>query len=332
MNRFLSFVLFTVLLAGCGGRNVATVPAGGVDEPDKVLFDSARRDLDRSRFTIARLTLQTLINTYPDSEFLPQAKYALAESFYREGTTAALTQAEAEFKDYITFFPTSELADDAQHYVAMTHVLKMEKPDRDPTQAQMAEVELKNMIEAYPDSQLLADAKQKLREVQEVLAQGHYGVGNHYFLRQSYVASADRYKEILEKYPDSTLVSAALFRLAESLYRNNNESESLAYFSRLVSDHPSSEFIEEAKGRLIQMNAPIPSPNPVALAQAQMQARPENKGIFSKVFSVFSRRPAVSTETPAASVSDSENADEDREPGAFTIDPAVVEPAPPPRP
>jgi outer membrane protein assembly factor BamD len=328
-------VLFSVFLAGCGGRQTATIPAGGVNEPDRVLFVSAMNDLERSRFTIARLTLQTLINTYSDSEFLPQAKYALAQSFYREGTVAALSQAEAEFKDYITFFPLSDLADDAQMNVAMTHVLKMEKPDRDPTQAQMAELELKNMIESYPDSQLLADAKVKLREVQEVLAEGIFGIGNQYFLRRSYPAAVKRYKEILEKFPDSRRVPESLFRLAESLYRNNNEGESAIYYARLVSDYPMTERVEESKRRLVAMNMPVPSPNPIAVAQAQMQSRPENKGIFSKVFSVFSRRPDVSTETPAASVSNPESAEEEAEEenedrGTFTIDPRVVQPATPP--
>jgi outer membrane protein assembly factor BamD len=309
---------------------VATNPADAMDEPDRVLFLSAMNDLDRSRFTIARLTLQTLINTYPDSEFLPQAKYALAQSFYREGTTASLTQAEAEFKDYITFFPTSDLADDAQLYVAMTHVLKMEKPDRDPTQAQMAELELKNMIQAYPDSQLLADAKQKLREVQEVLAEGIFRIGNHYYLRETYVASADRYREILEKYPDASMVPESLFRLAESLWRNNNESESAVHYARLVSDYPMHERVTESKQRLLAMNMPVPSPNPIAVAQAQMQVR-ENRGIFGRVFRVFSRRPDVSTETSAESVGGSETEQDDGS-GTFTIDPAVVQPTTPPRP
>jgi len=80
-----------------GGKNVATdAPGNNLDEPDKVLFDRAKRDLDKNKFTVARLTLQTLINTYPDSEFLPQAKYALAESFYRENSSGAMNQAEAE--------------------------------------------------------------------------------------------------------------------------------------------------------------------------------------------------------------------------------------------
>jgi hypothetical protein len=94
-----------------------------------------------------------------------------------------------------------------------------------------------------------------------------------------------------------------------------------------VSEYPTHERVEESKQRLIAMNVPVPSPNPIALAQAQPR---ENKGIFGRVFSVFSRRPDVSTETPAASVTDSEDTQEDDSPGTFTIDPAVVQPNTPP--
>ena len=162
-----------LLLAGCHHSKVQN-PIANIDskQPDKVLFDRAMEALRKNRFDVARISLQTLINTYPDSEFLPQAKYALAESFYRENSSSSLTQAEAEFKDYITFFPTSPLADDAQLKIALTHVRRMERPDRDRTQAVMAENELKIMIENYPDSQLLDEAKEKLRGVQEVLAEG----------------------------------------------------------------------------------------------------------------------------------------------------------------
>src|SRR5205814_10666794 len=130
---------------------------------DRVLFERATRDLEKNKFTIGRLTLQTLINTYPDSEYLPQAKYAMAESFYKENSSSSLNQAENEFKDYITFFPASDLADDAQLKIAMTHVRRLEKPDRDSTQAQMAELEFKTFISSYPDSTLLTEAKEKLR-------------------------------------------------------------------------------------------------------------------------------------------------------------------------
>jgi outer membrane protein assembly factor BamD len=323
--RKLLFLSLFLLLSACGGKDTdVAAPGSDLDEPDKVLYDRAMHDLERSRFTIARLALQTLINTYPDSEFLPQAKYALAESFYREGSTATLNQAEAEFKDYITFFPITDLADDAQLMVAMTHVRQMEKPDRDRTQALLAEAELKSMIDMYPDSPLLDEAKVKLRAVQEVLGEGVYRIGNFYYLRKAYPAAADRYQEVLKKYPDFSKMPDVLFNLAEALRNNNNEPESAIYYSRLVSEHPLSERAADAKERLMAMNVPIPQPNPVALARAQQSPR-EERGILGKITGMFSRRPPVPTETTAATAGESGDQPEpDKGDGTFTIDPKVV--------
>jgi outer membrane protein assembly factor BamD len=324
MRKLLTLSLF-FLLVSCGGRNVETTSpdAGDLDEPDRVLFERATSDLERNKLAVARLTLQTLINTYPDSEYLPQAKYKLAESFYREGTTSMLTQAEAEFKDYITFFPTSDLSDDAQLMVAMTHVKQMEKADRDRTQSLLAEVELKAMIDDYPDSPLLDEAKLTLRAVQEVLAEGVFKIGNFYYLRKSYPAAADRYKEVLTKYPDFSGVPDALFNLAEALRQNNNEPESAIYYARIVSEHPKSERVDDAKQRLTAMQQPIPQPNPVALARAQQTAVGE-RGLFAKVFGVFGRRPPVPV-TDGGGQEES-TSDEDNDSGTFSIDPKVVQP------
>src|SRR5262245_14134699 len=164
--RRLWILALLLLLWGCG-KNVETQVSGVTgSEPDRVLFEQVMKDLGKNRFMVARLTLQTLINTYPDSEFLPRAKYALAESYFREGTTSNLNQAEVEFKDFITFFPTDDRAAEAQLMIAKTHLKQLEKSDRDNTQAQLGEMELNRMIESYPDSPLLDEAKQLLRGVQ----------------------------------------------------------------------------------------------------------------------------------------------------------------------
>jgi len=326
MRKLLILPLFLLLLS-CGGKRVASeAPGTDLNEPDRVLYTRAMRDLEKNKFTVARLTLQTLINTYPDSEFLPQAKYALAESFYRESSSSAMNQAEAEFKDYITFFPTSDLADDAQLKVALTHLRRMEKSDRDRTQALLAEAELKTMVETYPDSPLLDEAKSKLRAVQEVLADGVFRIGNFYLLRRSYAAAIDRYKEIAKKYPDFSRTPEALFNLAESMRHSNNEPESAIYYARVVSEYPFSERATEAKERLTAMNMPVPEPNPVALARAQ-QTQHEDRSILGKMFGMFNRRPPVPTETEAASTQDESGGQTDsKDNGTFTIDPKVVQP------
>src|SRR5205823_5596791 len=82
--------------------------------PDKVLYDRAMDAMKHGKYTVARTLLETLINTYPDSEFIARAKLSVGDSWYAEGGTAALQQAEAEYKDFITFFPNLPEAAEAQ--------------------------------------------------------------------------------------------------------------------------------------------------------------------------------------------------------------------------
>src|SRR3989337_1570834 len=97
-----------LFLSACGFRRHAidTPLITDSEQPDKELFDRATDFLEHSRFTEARLLLQTLINTYPDSEYLAKSKLAIADSWYRQGTSSDLAQAEQEYRDFITFFPT----------------------------------------------------------------------------------------------------------------------------------------------------------------------------------------------------------------------------------
>ena len=76
--------------------------------------------------------------------------------------------------------------------IAMTHYRQMEKPNRDATQARAAEAEFRNFIAQHPESPLLDEARQYLREAQEVLAVGDLGVAKHEFLRKNYKGAFNR--------------------------------------------------------------------------------------------------------------------------------------------
>src|SRR5579863_6002693 len=102
-----------------------TAPAAESVEPDKVLYDKALDFLKHGHYTEARLNFQTLINTYPDSEYLAKAKLGTADSFYKEGGTSSMVQAIAEYKDFITFFPFLDEAPYAQMQVGMGHYRMM---------------------------------------------------------------------------------------------------------------------------------------------------------------------------------------------------------------
>src|SRR6202453_998246 len=129
-------------------QDLSANPLAGVSskQPDKELFDKAMLAMKKGRFDVCRLDLQTMLNTYPESEYRMRAKLAVGDSWFKEGGTAALAQAEAEYKDFITFFPNAPEAAEAQMKVADIYYQQMEKPDRDPNNASRAEQEYRKMI------------------------------------------------------------------------------------------------------------------------------------------------------------------------------------------
>jgi outer membrane protein assembly factor BamD len=306
MNRSLTQNLPLLALAllmslgssGClffGGKKAAPL-AGAKAAPDKVLFTRATDDIKHGRYTVARLTLQTLINTYPDSEYLAKAKLAIADSFYKEGGTQGLTQAVSEYKDFITFFPFLDEAAYAQYRVAMAHFRMMEKPDRDRTQALLAEAELQTMILKYPKSQWTKEATQRLRDVQEVLADSEFRVAHFYDLRGAYGAAAARLLELTERYPLFSQADQANFMLAQIYEKTEHNDFAARFYSNIVREYPLSEMVPDARKRLIALGYPVPQPDPKALARMQDEQKyiRERPGLVRQALGILKSGPDVS--------------------------------------
>jgi outer membrane protein assembly factor BamD len=270
----------------------STDPLAGVTskQPDKELFDKAMSALKKGRYDVARLDLQALLTTYPESEYQMRAKLAVGDSWYKEGGAAALQQAEAEYKDFITFFPNQPEAAEAQMKVGDIYYQQMEKPDRDPTNADRAEQEYRLMIQQYPDSTLVPRAKQRLREVQEVLAQRQYTIGAFYATHDNWPASIARLQTLTDSYPLFSKSDLALMQLgddyaaeaaiASHININPAERERLiaAYddraadcYSKVVTRYPMAPHVEDAREKLISLGRPVPEPTQTQLAESEAE-------------------------------------------------------------
>jgi outer membrane protein assembly factor BamD len=288
------------LLAGCGKKNT-TVAQKGADttaEPDKILYDRAMYDIQHGKEAVARFSLQTLLNTYPDSEYVAKAKLAIADSYYKEGTSEGLAQAINEYKDFITFFPYLDEASYAQFRVGMAHYRQMEKPDRDETQVQLAEQEFQNYLLNYPQGKQAGEAEQRLREVQEVIAEADFRVAKYYYGRGSYNGSAHRLTEIVDRYPLYSHADEALWMLANSAERYEKlKPYASDYYRRIVRDYPLSSHVGDSKARLEKAGVPVPQPSPDALARIQSEKehpRPK-ESMTHRALGVMKSSPNVST-------------------------------------
>ena len=286
--------LGATLLSGCLGKKNATPAAGTSAEPDKVLYGKATQDLKHGKLETGRLALQTLINTYPESEYLAKAKLSIGDSYYKEGGTAGMKQSIVEYKDFITFFPFLDESAYAQMQIGMAHYRQMEKPDRDRAEAVQAEAEFQTFLEKYPNSPLKPQAEQHLRDVQEVLAEGNFRVASFYYLRGVYRAAGARLIELTNRYPLYSHADQANWMLGQIYEKGEHNEIAAKYYARIVKDYPLSSMASDAKNKLVKFGVPVPPADPTAVARMQKEESVRRPGMMKRSMNVLRVGPDVS--------------------------------------
>jgi outer membrane protein assembly factor BamD len=169
----------------------------------------------------------------------------------------------------------------------------MEKPDRDYNNAQRAEQEYRNMINTFPDSTLVPRAKQKLRDVQEVLAERETQIGLFYNSRENFVAAIARLSTVVDTYPlysksdqallgigDAYAGQAHAIQIAPNLPGAIKERLKVVYqdraaeaYAKVITRYPMAPHVEDARDRLVVMNRPVPDPTQAAIAESDAEER-----------------------------------------------------------
>ncbi len=261
------------LLASCMHKKYDTPITKNTQQPDKVLFDEATHDIEKGRYETARISLQTLMNTYESSEYMAKAKLAIADSWYREGGSNGMAQAEAEYKDFILFYPNMEESAEAQNRICEIHYKGMDKSDRDPTQTLQAERECRQLLIQFPNSKFAPQAAQRLRDIQESLADHEFVVGTYYWKHDMYPAAANRLNALVDQYPLFSESGEALYEAGDAYSKMGPRFRQQAgeMFSRIVSYYPLSDRAKDAKRRLEEMELPVPAVDQAALDREKFE-------------------------------------------------------------
>jgi outer membrane protein assembly factor BamD len=290
----LSLALLATTACGFKRKKYENPISKDTQQPDKILFDKSVHDIEKGRYEAARLTLNTLINTYDTSEYLAKAKLAIADSWYREGGAHGMAQAEAEYKDFILFYPAMEEAAESQQRICDIHIGLMEKSDRDPNNALRAEYECKQLLTQFPNSSHVPETEQKLRNIQEDLAQSEMLVGDFYHHRGANSSAANRLGGLVDQYPLYSRADFALWEEADSLRKmgkpfRDKEGDAL---TKIVRDYPLSPYVEPAKKMLKDLEMPIPEADPRAAAHMKYEMENRTKvGLVHRAMVPLERGP-----------------------------------------
>jgi outer membrane protein assembly factor BamD len=274
----LLLVAILSLWAGACAAKKDAVPQGTV-EPDKFLYEKGVESLDKRRWLTAREYFRRILDTYPQSNYRPDAKLGIGDSYLGESTTESLILAANEYREFLTFYPTSQRADYAQLKMGMTHYKQMRKPQRDQSETREAIKEFQIFVERYPNSALMSEAQQKFRESRDRLSTHEYEVGVFYYRQRWYPGSIDRLKALLKEDPGFTQRDGAYYYLAESLMKVKLPAEALPYYEKLLAEFQASEYLALAKARRDELRAqldlkPVTPPAPTATNQQPASQSP----------------------------------------------------------
>ncbi|HJT70246.1 MAG TPA: outer membrane protein assembly factor BamD, partial [Terriglobales bacterium] len=189
----------------------------------------------------------------------------------------------------------------------------------------------------YPDNQkMVEEARKRLLQVQEVIAEREYRVGKFYFLKSSYPAAIARLQSLVDRYPLYSKADETLYLLGQSyegeiamlrkmdvterqeLERLHKVNEAVlkerklqrermisdfaekaaAAYSKIITRYPAMDRADDARMRLAALHQPIPRPTKAALAlnKAEEAGRGEQT-MLSKLMSGFAKHPDTSSAT-----------------------------------
>ena len=251
VSRIIGMVALGVGLAACAPRETTLPP--DTAQPDRFLSERGIESLEAERWRDARTYFQQIIDGYPQSPFRPDAKLGLGDAYLGEGGAESLVLAANEFREFLTFYPTSLRADYAQYKIAMTHFGQMRTPERDQTATKAALDEFDVFFLNHAESPLIAEVKENWRVARDRLSEASLSIGLHYYGIRWFPGAIDRFREVLREDPEFSGRDEIYFYLAESLSRTDKNAEAIPYFERLLAEFDSSDHLEDARDRLEEL-------------------------------------------------------------------------------
>jgi outer membrane protein assembly factor BamD len=246
-----------VVASACASQRAAVPPANA--EADQFLFDRGSAEFKERNWIVAREYYRQIVDNYPQSPFRPDAKLGVGDTFIGEHTTESLLLAVNEFREFLTFYPTSPRADYAQYRLAFAQSEQMLAPERDQTNTREAIKELQVFVDRYPNSALLPEAQALLRKAKDRLSEASYRVGYFYFRSKWWPGAIDRFQQVLKEDPEYSQRDAVYYHLAESLLRQDRKAEALPYFERLLKEFEQSSYLEATRRRVGELKSAPPA-------------------------------------------------------------------------
>lgn len=254
MNRLAKLAWLLVLLAlvaGCHSRKMKKVKEGPTEVVSaEELYKRGVAELAEGNNGTARKYFDQVSLREDAGPYKDLAAIGVADSYFYEDSVDDWTEAISRYQTFLAFHPTHPSAPHCQYRLAELYMKETLAPDRDSDAARNARQSLQAVIENYPNSAEAQLARTKLKEVSDILAAHEIKVGDWYLKKGHPRGAVERYRTVLQEYPDYWNLPLLHYRLGEGLYRDNNPGEAVLYFRKVADEAPGTDLARQAEKRL----------------------------------------------------------------------------------
>lgn len=246
--RFIIFISVVLpIIFGCAGKGKEIRTIRGDPE---LLYKQGLSRFNKRDYSEALKIFEQIKSSFPDSPpYTIWAELKVGDChFYQKDYVEAI----ASYEEFKKIHPTHEDIPYVQFQIAMAYFNQMRTFDRDQTPTQKALSNFEYLVANYPPSIFTEKAKEKIEICRRQLADHEFYIGNFYFKKGNFKASASRFERLLESFPKSKGEDKTLYLLGKSYLELNQWEKAKEAFSRILKEYPGSSYQKEVRSILEQ--------------------------------------------------------------------------------
>ncbi len=243
--RAACLAICAAVLAACSSTEETLDLSSYVEtiEPADVLYNQALANLNSGRLKEAARKFEAVDRQHPYSEYARKANVMAAFTAYKLGQYDTAVQSARRF---INLYPTDEDAPYAQYIIGLSYFNQMPVVTRDQRDTQLAIQNFNELLERYPGSIYEDDARAKLRIARDQLAGKEMQIGRYYLERRQYPGAINRFRRVVERYPNTRHIEEALARLVETYFAMGLVGEAQTAAAVLGHNFPDSQWYADS--------------------------------------------------------------------------------------
>jgi outer membrane protein assembly factor BamD len=251
MRSFTRIGLLAIALIGTGvglaacqsDKDIDITKLGFEAESPEILYNQGLANMKAGNMAEAGRKFDAIDKQNPFTEW---GRKALVMSTFVKQRMGRNDDAISVGNRYLSQYPKSQDSAYVQYLVGLSYSKQISDVTQDQKAAANTIAAMSKVVNDYPKSEYVEDAQAKIRFARDQMAGKEMQIGRYYLERKEYLAAIQRFRNVVETYPNTNQVEEALARLTETYYRMGIVEEAQTAAAVLGRNYPDSQWYADS--------------------------------------------------------------------------------------